>query len=1228
MTSNFQQVRSIFMSALERPAEEWDAYLAQACGADAALRKQVEMLLEAHRGKAGLLDEVTREGGLTLAKLSADKAGTVIAGRYELLETIGEGGMGSVWLAQQSSPVKRKVALKLIKRGMDSQQVLNRFEAERQALAMMDHPNIAKVLDGGLTEEGRPFFVMELVRGTPITEYSDTCKLSLRERLELFVPVCQAIQHAHQKGIIHRDIKPSNVLIALYDDKPVPKVIDFGVAKATGPSLSAETLNTAFGGVIGTPQYMSPEQATMNNLDIDTRSDVYSLGVVLYELLTGSPPFTRQELEKKGLMEMLRVVREEEPPKPSTRLSTAAALPTLAANRSIEPRRLTQMLRTDLDWIVLKALEKNRARRYGTANELSADVQHYLCGEPVAAHPPSAAYRLKKFVRRYRGHVIAASLVLLALLAGIAGTSFGLVKANRFADAEGLAKQEAKNRLAQVVIERDAKQAALDEAEAISKFLVEVFESPSPWRFGPSIRVVELLDRAAHRFDTELAGQPARRALLQFSLGRTYDAMGLPRQAIPLYEQAQNYLRTTLGPEHHKTRMVMLYLAHSYSRADRDQEAIKLQSEVLATSCRVCGPECEFTLWATSALAYSYVNTGRAEEGVKMLQELLPLRRKVSGPEHMQTISATHDLAIGLLTIHQQAEAIRILEELLPRSRRASGPKSPSTLGIMNDLAAFHSQNNHLQEAIKLLEELLPLTREVFGLDYLDTVKATANLGLAYRKAGRNEKATELWTEVLPEIRKQYGPDHRRTFEFICGLANCHTEAGRFDEAIRLWEEALPLSSKINGPEHLDTFAVMVHLAPCYLWSHRPDKALKLLEEMLPLSRKLLAPEDPDRLLVIEGLGYAYRDTGRPDEAIKMWKQLLPLDRKVNVPKLSRTLVTLTALAGVYRGDGHRAEAIQLMEDLLQFSREVRGPKHPDTVAIMNRLAPDYLEAARYDEAIKLLEELLPLIRKVNGEKNPETIMAMGNLAAAHRALGHHEQGIKLQEETLSLSRKVNGETQSDTLMMMRNLAIFYSDLNQIPRAIKLLEELLPLRRTVSGPSHAEMLLAMNYLAALYEQADRWDEAFKLLDEMLLCDKFGSETETQVAIVMNHLAWLLATCPDTALRNPKRAVDLAAQAVKSALDDPNIIGTLGTAQYRAGEYSAAVASMEKAIRLRKGDAMAAEGFFLAMARWQLGDKRGAREAFELAVTWMDKNQSKDAEVMRFKEEASVLLKEK
>jgi serine/threonine protein kinase len=344
--------------------------------------------------------------------------GTVIAGKYKLLEAIGEGGMGAVWMAQQIEPVKRHVALKLIKSGMDSKTVVARFEAERQALSMMDHPNIARVFDVGTTSTGRPFFVMELVKGIPITEFCDQRKLTPRQRLELFVPVCNAIQHAHQKGIIHRDIKPSNVLVALHDDKPVPKVIDFGVAKATGTPLTEKTLHTGFEQVVGTPAYMSPEQATFNQLDIDTRSDVYSLGVLLYELLTGTTPIERERFKRAALMEMLRVVREEEPPRPSTRLSSTETRVSIAAQRGTEPARLSKELRSELDWVVMKSLEKDRTRRYATATNFAEDVQRYLVGEPVLAHPPSASYRMRKFARKNRGSVITASLILLALIGG------------------------------------------------------------------------------------------------------------------------------------------------------------------------------------------------------------------------------------------------------------------------------------------------------------------------------------------------------------------------------------------------------------------------------------------------------------------------------------------------------------------------------------------------------------------------------------------------------------------------------------------------------------------------------------------------------------------------------------------------------------------------------------------------------------------------------------------
>ncbi|MCI0456599.1 MAG: serine/threonine protein kinase, partial [Gemmataceae bacterium] len=360
-------VEALFFAALAEPPPERAAYLERACAGDADLRQRVERLLAAHPQVGSFLEGPaagpTSPGASPHAQTAChagppEEVGAVLAGRYQLRQVIGEGGMGTVYLAQQLEPVKRLVALKVIKAGMDSKQVLGRFEAERQALALMDHPHIAKVLDAGATPDGRPFFVMELVKGTPLTRYSDEQRLTPRQRLELFIPVCQAIQHAHQKGIIHRDVKPSNVLVALYDGKPVPKVIDFGVAKATGPHLTEQTAQTGFGTVVGTLEYMSPEQASLDQLDIDTRSDIYSLGVLLYELLTGSPPFTRKELEKAGMLEMLRVIREQEPTKPSAKLSTAEGLPTLAANRGTEPAKLTKLVRGELDWIVMKALEK------------------------------------------------------------------------------------------------------------------------------------------------------------------------------------------------------------------------------------------------------------------------------------------------------------------------------------------------------------------------------------------------------------------------------------------------------------------------------------------------------------------------------------------------------------------------------------------------------------------------------------------------------------------------------------------------------------------------------------------------------------------------------------------------------------------------------------------------------------------------------------------------------
>jgi WD40 repeat protein/serine/threonine protein kinase len=416
------EMLSIFAGAIERPSPgERTAFLDAACGADAELRRRIDALLRAHDEAGGFLGDRpgASDPAATVDQPTGEGPGSVI-GPYKLLEPIGEGGFGLVYMAEQLAPVRRKVALKVLKPGMDTRQVVARFEAERQALALMDHPNIAKVFDGGATPSGRPYFVMELVRGLPITAFCDRDHLTLRQRLELFLPVCQAVQHAHQKGIIHRDLKPSNILVVMHDTTAVPKVIDFGVAKALGQELTDKTLFTGFAQMVGTPLYMSPEQAGQSGLDVDTRSDIYSLGVLLYELLTGTTPFDLERLRTAGYDEIRRIISEEEPPRPSTRLSTAAKLSAIATNRGLEPRRLSRLVRGELDWVVMKALEKDRRRRYETAGDLAADVRRHLDNQPVRACPPSRWYRSCKFVRRHKAAAVLASVLGTAAVVGVA----------------------------------------------------------------------------------------------------------------------------------------------------------------------------------------------------------------------------------------------------------------------------------------------------------------------------------------------------------------------------------------------------------------------------------------------------------------------------------------------------------------------------------------------------------------------------------------------------------------------------------------------------------------------------------------------------------------------------------------------------------------------------------------------------------------------------------------
>ena len=779
---------AVLNAALElRPAER-AAYLDEACAGDAALRQQVEGLLRADAAAEGFLETPPAGVGVgRTVRLPApltEKPGDKI-GHYKLLQEIGEGGCGVVYMAEQEEPVRRRVALKVIKLGMDTKQVIARFDAERQALAMMDHPNIAKVLEAGATETGRPYFVMELVRGIKITDFCDEHRLSTQDRLKLFIQVCQAIQHAHQKGIIHRDIKPSNILVTINDGVPVPKVIDFGIAKATQGRLTDHTLFTAFEQFIGTPAYMSPEQAVMTSLDIDTRSDIYSLGVLLYELLTGKTPFDQQDLLAAGLDEMRRTIREKEPARPSTRLSAMAAdaLTTAAKHCHTDAPKLLHAVQGDLDWIVMKCLEKDRARRYETANGVAMDIQRHLNCEPVAARPPSRLYEFQKTVRRHKFGFAAAAAVIAVLAIGALVSTWQAIRATR---AETLARQR------QV------------ESEAISKFLTEVFQSPDPARDGRTVTVAETLGAAARKLETGLTNQPARQANLQATLGATYFALGLYREALHLQEKVRDYYLAIYGLEDTNTLKAMQYLAISYD------------------------------------------NVGRTVEALKMRDQVLPIFRRMFGPEHPETLRAMQNLAISYQEADRQAEALKLREQVLGLSRKVLGPEHPDTLGAMHGLANSYDSTSRQAEALKLREQVLALRRKVNGPGHPATLGAMANLANSYDTAGRHEELIKLREEVLEIRRKVLGPEHPATIDAVDLLANAYEQAGRRDETVNFREQELSLRRKVLGQGNPDTLDAMVLLANAYDLAGRHDDALKLREEMLALRETVLGHASSD----------------------------------------------------------------------------------------------------------------------------------------------------------------------------------------------------------------------------------------------------------------------------------------------------------------------------------------------------------------------------------------------
>ncbi len=803
---------------------------------------------------------------------------------------------------------------------------------------------------------------MELVKGVPITEYCDRCKLTLKQRLELFVPVCQAIQHAHQKGIIHRDIKPNNVLVALYDDKPVVKVIDFGVAKATSGALTERTLETGFGAVVGTPQYMSPEQATFNNLDIDTRSDVYALGVLLYELLTGAPPFAQLDLEKRGLLEMLRVVREEEPPRPSLLKDEGGRM----KDESRTTRRgwpfssfilHPSAFPEELDWIVMKALEKDRTRRYESADGFAADVQRYLSGEAVQARPPSTAYRLKKFVRRHKGQVLAASLVVCALLAGLAGTAWQAIraeraraeeanqravaeanerKANAAADGERRARLDAqeKERLAVAAAAKERTARREEErqrkyAEAISRFVKDDFlaltSAEGQARFGGEGREAlthdttlrELLDRAAQKLRARKDLDPRIEAELCWIIGVNYRGAGEAQKGLEFLERAVQLRTKLLG---------------------RDQDD---------------------TLEAMNSLGLAYAVAGKHDQAVPLLEETLQRRKAGFGPNHPSTLTAMNNLAAAYRAAGRRDRVLPLLEETLQRHQARLGPDHPHTLTAMNNLALAYWNAGQRDRALPLLEQALPLMKARLGPDHPHTFTTMSNLALAYQDAGKHDRAVPLLEEALQLHKAKLGSDHPDTLTTMKHLAVAYEAAGKRDRAVPLFEQTVQLMKVKLGPDHPDTLTTMNYLAVAYWSGKQLDKSIPLFEETLRLGEKKLGRHDPQTLQIVANLGVNYLDAGRLPEALPLLEEAYQASRQ-HAP----LRWVAARLQDSYRKAGANAKLADLLLEQLAETRKTLPKDSPQLGGVLATIGLILLQQKRWAEAEPLLRECLAIRSK------------------------------------------------------------------------------------------------------------------------------------------------------------------------------------------------------------------------------------------------------------------------
>jgi serine/threonine protein kinase len=872
------QVEALFSAVMELPAAERGDWLKRACGTDDGLLAEVSALVDASGADEGLPfsspsleadvrplpppEQLGQSGPVEIGEKPGDHVGP-----YKLLQQIGEGGFGIVFLAEQTHPVRRKVAVKIIKPGMDTREVVARFEAERQALAMMDHPNIARVFDAGATASGRPYFVMELVNGDPITVYCDANKLTARDRLSLMIPVCRAVQSAHINGVVHRDLKPNNVLVTMHDGKPVPKVIDFGIAKATGPSLTDRTLFTAFGKFIGTPAYMSPEQAERSGLDVDTRTDVYGLGVLLYELLTGTTPVDARVLRDAAYDEMIRLIREHEPSKPSTKLSTlGGSLAAVATARGSDPKKLGRVVRNELDWIVMKSLEKDRTRRYDTAAALADDLGRYLDGEPVAAGPPGRPYRARKFVRRHRVGIAISAAVIAVLLLGVIGTTVALIKVARERRTAEVEKSAAEAARADADRQRDIAEAERAEAkkqqrtaDATVRFLVnDVLLKASPSNLpDPAERNAlahVLIEPAAKIVADRFKDEPLPRAAIQQALGEVLRAIGQADSALPLVQAAYATRSEALGWDNLQTVASLVEVVADLTEIGRIPEAARLASQLREQlkNQHVNEDDPRMLIATDAYISASYGNYIASEipgtEMVSIAENAWKNDSRILGDEDPRTVRALANYVTALSGNSQYEKAEPLARQAVVESAKAFRDTDPQSIKILSVHGYTLWMTGHAHEAVAIQKRAFETAQRVLGDAHPDTNLMLALYGCELTDDGRVRDAIPLLKRAFEQTRSTLGDDHPKTVLASITYVYALNKDERYDEALPLAKQVWTRFQRSLGEDDLRTVNAKANYANSLWGLYHEREAISLFRQIWLTDRRLLGERDSQTL--------------------------------------------------------------------------------------------------------------------------------------------------------------------------------------------------------------------------------------------------------------------------------------------------------------------------------------------------------------------------------------------